>query len=180
VFHARSPYGAAKAYAYWVARNCRDAYGIYPVNGILCNHESSRRGETFVTRKITMAAARIGAGLQDELHLGNLDAHRDWGYAPKNVKGMWRMLQADAPDGYVLATGLSYSLGDIVRFALEHAGLDWQRHVCFDPCYLRPTEVDDLIGDASHAKTRLGWEAKVHTPELARLMTDADRELVDG
>jgi GDPmannose 4,6-dehydratase len=178
VFHPRSPYGAAKVYAYWMVRNYRDAYGIYAVNGILFNHESPRRGETFVTRKITMAAARIAAGLQDELHLGNLDARRDWGYAPEYVEGMWRMLQADEPDDYVLATGTSYSVGDFVRFAFEHAGLDWQRHVRFDPRYLRPTEVDDLIGDPSRAKQQLDWEAKVHTPELARLMVDADRATI--
>jgi GDPmannose 4,6-dehydratase len=176
VFHPRSPYGAAKVYAYWMARNYRDAYGIYAVNGILFNHESPRRGETFVTRKITMAAARIAAGLQDELHLGNLDARRDWGYAPEYVEGMWRMLQSDQPDDYVLATGTSYSVGDFVRFAFEHAGLDWERHVRFDPRYLRPTEVDDLIGDPTRANTQLGWQATVHTPELARIMVDADRE----
>jgi GDPmannose 4,6-dehydratase len=178
VFHPRSPYGAAKVYAYWMARNYRDAYGIYAVNGILFNHESPRRGETFVTRKITMAAARIAAGLQTELHLGNLDARRDWGYAPEYVEGMWRMLQADTPADYVLATGTSYSVGDFVRFTFEHAGLDWQDHVRFDPRYLRPTEVDDLIGDPTRARTTLGWEATVHTPELARIMLDADREEV--
>jgi GDPmannose 4,6-dehydratase len=175
VFHPRSPYGAAKVYGYWMARNYRDAYGIYAVNGILFNHESPRRGETFVTRKITMAVARIAAGLQTELHLGNLDARRDWGYAPEYVEGMWRMLQADQPDDYVLATGTSYSVGDFVRFAFEHAGLDWEEHVRFDPRYLRPTEVDDLIGDPRKATEQLGWTAKVHTPELARIMLDADR-----
>jgi len=178
LFHPRSPYGAAKVYAYWMTRNYREAYGIYAVNGILFNHESPRRGETFVTRKITMAVARIAEGQQDELHLGNLDARRDWGYAPEYVEGMWRMLQADEPDDHVLATGTSYSVGDFVRFAFEHAGLDWEEHVRFDPRYLRPTEVDDLIGDASRAKQRLGWEAKVHTPELARIMVEADRELL--
>ncbi len=175
LFHPRSPYAAAKVYAYWMTRNYRDAYGLYTVNGILFNHESPRRGETFVTRKITRAVARIAEGLQDELHLGNLDARRDWGYAPEYVEGMWRMLQADEPDDYVLATGTSYSVGDFVRLAFEHAGLDWERHIRFDPRYLRPTEVDDLIGDATRAKERLGWEAKVHTPELVRIMVDADR-----
>jgi len=179
VFHPRSPYGAAKLYAYWMARNYRDAYGIYAVNGILFNHESPRRGETFVTRKITMAAARIAAGAQDELHLGNLDARRDWGYAPEYVEGMWRMLQADTPDDYVLATGTSYSVGDFVRFAFEHAGLDWERHVRFDPRYLRPTEVDDLIGDPTRAHDTLGWQATTHTPELARIMVDADQAALD-
>jgi len=180
VFHPRSPYGAAKVYAYWMARNYRDAYGIYAVNGILFNHESPRRGETFVTRKITMAAARIAAGLQHELHLGNLDARRDWGYAPEYVEGMWRMLQADEPADYVLATGTSYSVGDFVRFTFEHAGLDWQDHVRFDPRYLRPTEVDDLIGDPTRARTTLGWEATVHTPELARIMYESDRAALGG
>ena len=178
VFHPRSPYGAAKVYAYWMVRNYRDAYGIYAVNGILFNHESPRRGETFVTRKITRAVARIAAGLQTELHLGNLDARRDWGYAPEYVEGMWRMLQADEPDDYVLATGTSHSVGDFVRFTFEHAGLDWERHVRFDPRYLRPTEVDDLIGDPTKATTKLGWTATVHTPELARIMYDADREKI--
>ena len=177
-FHPRSPYGAAKVYAYWMARNSREAYGIHAVNGILFNHESPRRGETFVTRKITMAVARIAAGRQDELHLGNLDARRDWGYAPEYVEGMWRMLQADEPRDYVLATGTSYSVGDFVRFAFEHAGLDWERHVRFDPRYLRPSEVDDLVGDATLARETLGWTPKVHTPELARIMVDADRALL--
>ena len=175
-FYPRSPYAAAKVYAYWMVRNYREAYGIFACNGILFNHESPRRGETFVTRKITMAVARIAAGLQDELYLGNLDARRDWGYAPEYTEAMWRMLQADEPSDYVVATGTSYSVGDFVRMAFEHAGLDWERHVKFDPRYLRPTEVDDLIGDASRAKEILGWEAKVHTPELVKIMVDADRE----
>ena len=174
VFHPCSPYGAAKVYGYWMARNYRDAYGIYAVNGILFNHESPRRGETFVTRKITRAVARIAAGQQSELYLGNLDARRDWGYAPEFVEGMWRMLQADEPADYVLATGTSYSVRDFVELSFAHAGLDWEQHVRLDPRYLRPTEVDDLIGDASRAKERLGWEAKVHTPELVRIMVDAD------
>ena len=175
LFHPRSPYAAAKVYAYWMARNYRDAYGLFAVNGILFNHESPRRGETFVTRKITRAVARIAEGLQDELHLGNLDARRDWGYAPEYVEGMWRMLQVDEPDDYVLATGTSYAVRDFVELSFAHAGLDWERHVRLDPRYLRPTEVDDLIGDATRAKERLGWEAKVHTPELVRIMVDADR-----
>ena len=174
LFHPRSPYAAAKVYAYWMTRNYRDAYGLFAVNGILFNHESPRRGETFVTRKITRAVARIAAGLQDELFLGNLDARRDWGYAPEYVEGMWRMLQVDEPADYVLATGTSYSVRDFVELSFAHAGLDWERHVRLDPRYLRPTEVDDLIGDASRAKERLGWEAKVHTPELVRIMVDAD------
>ncbi len=175
IFHPQSPYAAAKVYAYWMTRNYRDAYGLYAVNGILFNHESPRRGETFVTRKITRAVARIAAGLQDELFLGNLDARRDWGYAPEYAEGMWRMLQADEPNDYVLATGTSYSVRDFVELAFAHAGLDWEQHVRIDPRYLRPTEVDDLVGDASRAKERLGWEAKVNTPELVRIMVDADR-----
>jgi len=174
VFHPRSPYAAAKVYAYWMTRNYRDAYGLFAVNGILFNHESPRRGETFVTRKITRAVARIAAGLQDELFLGNLDARRDWGYAPEYVEGMWRMLQADEPADYVLATGTSYSVRDFVELSFAHAGLDWERHVRLDPRYLRPTEVDDLVGDPSHARDQLGWVAKVHTPELVRIMVDAD------
>ena len=174
LFHPRSPYAAAKVYAYWMTRNYRDAYGLFAVNGILFNHESPRRGETFVTRKITRAVARIAAGQQSELYLGNLDARRDWGYAPEFVEGMWRMLQADEPADYVLATGTSYSVRDFVELSFAHAGLDWEQHVRLDPRYLRPTEVDDLIGDASRAKERLGWEAKVHTPELVRIMVDAD------
>jgi GDPmannose 4,6-dehydratase len=172
-FWPRSPYGAAKVYAYWMTRNYREAYGLFAVNGILFNHESPRRGETFVTRKIATAAARIKAGKQSELFLGNLDAVRDWGYAKEYVEGMWRMLQADEPDDYVLATGTSYSVKDFLGFCFEHVGLDWQDHVRFDPRYLRPSEVDALIGDASKAERELGWKAAVHAPELARIMTEA-------
>ena len=175
-FYPRSPYAAAKVYSYWMVRNYREAYGLFACNGILFNHESPRRGETFVTRKITMAVARIAAGLQDELYLGNLDARRDWGYAPEFTDAMWRMLQADEPGDYVVATGTSYSVGDFVRMAFEHAGLDWEKHVKFDPRYLRPTEVDDLIGDASKAKELLGWQAQTYTPELVKIMVDTDRE----
>ena len=174
-FYPRSPYAAAKVYSYWMVRNYREAYGLFACNGILFNHESPRRGETFVTRKITMAVARIAAGLQSELYLGNLDARRDWGYAPEYTDAMWRMLQADEPHDYVVATGTSYSVGDFVRMAFEHAGLDWEKHVKFDPRYLRPTEVDDLIGDASRAKEILGWQAQTYTPELVKIMVDADR-----
>ena len=174
-FYPRSPYAAAKVYSYWMVRNYREAYGLFACNGILFNHESPRRGETFVTRKITMAVARIAAGLQDELYLGNLDAKRDWGYAPEYTDAMWRMLQADEPTDYVVATGTSYSVGDFVRMAFEHAGLDWEKHVKFDPRYLRPTEVDDLIGDASRARNILGWQPRVFTPELVKIMVDADR-----
>ncbi|KIQ11808.1 GDP-D-mannose dehydratase [Rhodococcus sp. MEB064] len=173
-FHPRSPYGAAKVYSYWVTRNYREAYGMFAVNGILFNHESPRRGETFVTRKITRAAARIAAGVENELYLGNLDAIRDWGYAPEYVEGMWRMLQVDTPDDYVLATGGNFSVRDFLVAAFEQVGLDWTQHVKFDERYLRPSEVDALIGDASKAERDLGWKATVHTPELARIMVDAD------
>lgn len=173
-FYPRSPYGAAKVYAYWVTRNYREAYGIFAVNGILFNHESPRRGETFVTRKITRAVARIKAGLEQDLYMGNLDSIRDWGYAPEYVEGMWRMLQADEPDDFVLATGGNFSVKDFLTVAFEHAGLDWEKHVKFDERYLRPTEVDALIGDASKAERKLGWKPTVHTPELARIMVDAD------
>ena len=179
-FYPRSPYAAAKVYSYWMVRNYREAYGLFACNGILFNHESPRRGETFVTRKITMAVARIAAGLQDELYLGNLDARRDWGYAPEYTDAMWRMLQADEPGDYVVATGTSYSVGDFVRMAFEHAGLDWEKHVKFDPRYLRPTEVDDLIGDASKARELLGWQAQTYTPELVRIMVEADRARLGG
>lgn len=178
-FYPRSPYGAAKVYAYWITRNYREAHGIHASNGILFNHESPRRGETFVTRKIAKAAALIAAGREDTLYLGNLDAVRDWGYAKEYVEGMWRMLQQDEPDDYVLATGAAYSVQDFLQFCFTHVGLDWERHVRFDPRYLRPTEVDALIGDASKARTQLGWTASVHTPELARLMTQAEVDTLD-
>ncbi|KGA20958.1 GDP-D-mannose dehydratase [freshwater metagenome] len=174
VFYPRSPYGAAKLYSYWMTRNYREAYGMFAVNGILFNHESPRRGETFVTRKITRAVARIQAGAQDTLYLGNLDAVRDWGYAPDYVEAMWRMLQADEPDDFVVATGTNYTVRDFLTFAFEHAGIDWQKHVQFDERYLRPTEVDALVGDATRAKEKLSWTANVLTPELARIMVDAD------
>lgn len=178
-FYPRSPYGAAKVYAYWVTKNYREGYGMFAVNGILFNHESPRRGETFVTRKVTRAVARIKAGLQSEVYMGNLDAIRDWGYAPEYVEGMWRMLQADEPDDYVLATGGNFSVKDFVVTAFEHAGLDWEKHVKFDERYLRPTEVDALIGDASKAERDLGWEATVHTDQLARIMVDADIQALE-
>jgi GDPmannose 4,6-dehydratase len=173
-FHPRSPYGAAKVYAYWVARNYREAYGLFAVNGIMFNHESPRRGETFVTHKITRAVAAIATGQQDDLYLGNLDAVRDWGYAPEYVEAMWRMLQVDEPSDYVVATGTAYSVRDFVQFAFEHAGLDWEKYVRFDERYLRPSEVDALIGDASKVEQILGWKPSVLTPELARIMVDAD------
>ncbi len=173
-FHPRSPYGVAKLYGYWAARNYREAYGVYAVNGILFNHESPRRGETFVTRKIARAAARIRAGKQEHLYLGNLDAVRDWGYAPDYVEGMWRMLQVPEPADYVLATGTAYTVRDFVELTFAHAGLDPERHLRFDERYLRPSEVDALIGDASKATSVLGWRPQVLTPELARLMVDAE------
>lgn len=175
-FYPRSPYGAAKVYAYWATRNYREAYGMFAVNGILFNHESPRRGETFVTRKITRAVARVKAGLQDELYMGNLDSIRDWGYAPEYVEGMWRMLQANEPEDFVLATGVGYTVREFVETAFSHAGLNWEDHVRFDQRYLRPTEVDALTGDARKAEARLGWKASTLGDELARLMVDADVE----
>jgi GDPmannose 4,6-dehydratase len=173
-FYPRSPYGAAKLYSHWVTVNYREAYGLFGVSGILFNHESPRRGETFVTRKITRAVASIKAGLQDCLYLGNLDAVRDWGYAPEYVEGMWRMLQQDEPTDFVLATGSGYTVRDFCQFAFEHAGLDWEKYVKHDPRYERPSEVDALIGDPSKAHDLLGWKAEKHAPELARIMVEAD------
>ena len=173
-FWPRSPYGVAKVYAYWAARNYREAYGLFAVNGILFNHESPRRGKTFVTRKITTAVARIAAGLQSELFLGNLDARRDWGYAPEYVVAMWQMLQEETASDYVVGTGTDHSVEDFVRFSFEHAGLDWQKYVRLDDRYLRPTEVDSLVGDASMAHRDFGWKASVHPEELARIMVDHD------
>ena len=155
-------------------KNYREAYGMFAVNGILFNHESPRRGETFVTRKITRAVARIKAGLETTLYLGNLDAVRDWGYAPEYVEGMWRMLQADEPDDYVLATGEPHTVKEFVEIAFARAGLDWHNHVKFDERYVRPTEVDSLIGDSSKAARLLDWKAEVLAPELAEIMVDAD------
>jgi len=177
-FHPRSPYGCAKVFGYWTTVNYREAYGMYAVNGILFNHESPRRGETFVTRKITRAVARIKAGLQDRLYLGNLDAVRDWGYAPEYVEAMWRMLQRDEPDDYVVATGQAATVRQFVEYAFAHAGLDWHSHVRFDPKYRRPAEVDALIGDPAKARDLLDWQARVKVAELARIMVDADIRLV--
>ena len=173
-FYPRSPYAAAKVYAYWMVRNYREAYGLFACNGILFNHESPRRGETFVTRKITMAVARIANGLQDELFLGNLDARRDWGYAPEYTDAMWRILQADEPTDFVIATGTSYSVGDLVRLAFDRVGLKWEDYVRFDSRYLRPTEVDDLVGNADKAASLLDWRPKVLPPELVAIMLDSD------
>jgi GDPmannose 4,6-dehydratase len=173
-FRPRSPYAAAKLYSYWITKNYREAYGLFAVNGILFNHESPRRGETFVTRKVTRAVAAIKAGRQDYVYMGNLDSIRDWGYAPEYVEGMWRMLQVDEPDDYVLATGVGITVREFLETAFSHAGLDWEKHVRFDDHYLRPTEVDSLIGDASKAGKKLEWTPTVHGRELARLMVDAD------
>jgi GDPmannose 4,6-dehydratase len=170
----RSPYGAAKVYAYWMTRNFRDAYGLFAVNGILFNHESPRRGETFVTRKIAMAAAAIAEGRQHHLYLGNLAARRDWGFAPEYVEAMWSMVQQDRPDDFVVATGSTYSVEDFAQLCFNHVGLDWRDHVHHDRRYERPTEVDDLVGDASKAARVLGWKASTLTPQLAPLMVDAE------
>ena len=177
-FHPRSPYACAKVYAYWATRNYREAYGTFAVNGILFNHESPRRGETFVTRKIARAAARIARGEQEFLYLGNLEARRDWGYALEYVDAMWRMLQRDQPDDYVVATGTSHSVRDFLGFCFEHVGLDPEKHVRFDERYLRPSEVPDLIGDATKARSELGWQPTVYAPELARIMVDAELQLL--
>ncbi len=170
----RSPYAVAKLYGYWMVRNYREAYGLFAVNGILFNHESPRRGETFVTRKITRAVARIKLGLQQKLFLGNMEARRDWGYSPDYVEGMWLMLQQDSPEDYVLATGETHSVREFLEAAFTYQDLDWRQYVEIDPRYYRPTEVDVLLGDASKARERLGWQPRVSFGELVRLMVDAD------
>ena len=176
-FWPRSPYGCAKVYAHWLTVNYRESYGLHASNGILFNHESPRRGETFVTRKITRAATRIKVGLQDALYLGNLDARRDWGYAKEYVEVMWLMLQQDAPDDYVVATNETHSVREFCAEAFALLDLDWERYVRLDKRYERPAEVDLLIGDASKARQRLGWEPRVRFKELVRLMVEADLEL---
>lgn len=176
-FHPRSPYGCAKAYAFHITRNYREAYGFFASNGILFNHESPRRGETFVTRKITRAAGRIRMGLQDKLYLGNLDAKRDWGYAPEYVEAMWLMLQAAEPGDYVIATGETHSVREFLDAAFGVLELDWENHVVLDRRYERPSEVDLLVGDPSRAKRVLGWEPSVTFRELVRIMVDADLEV---
>ncbi len=176
-FHPRSPYAAAKVYAYHQVVNYREAYGLFACNGILFNHESERRGETFVTRKITRAATRIKLGLQDKLYLGNLDARRDWGHAQDYVEAMWRMLQVDEPGDYVVATGETHSVRDFLEAVFSTLGLEWQRYVEQDPRYLRPSEVDVLLGDPSRAREALGWEPKISFPELVQRMVDHDLEL---
>jgi GDPmannose 4,6-dehydratase len=177
-FEPRSPYAAAKAYAYWVTRNYREGYQLYACNGILFNHESPRRGETFVTRKITRALAAIKAGKQKELFLGNLDARRDWGYAPEYIEGMWKILQQEKPDDYVLGTGESHSVREFLDEAFGYLNLDWKDFIKTDPHYFRPTEVDYLMADADKAKQKLGWEPKVKFHELVKIMVDADLELI--
>jgi GDPmannose 4,6-dehydratase len=177
-FYPRSPYAAAKVYAYWSTVNYRESYGLFACNGILFNHESPRRGETFVTRKITRAAARIKAGLQDKLYLGNLEARRDWGYAKEYVEAMWLMLQQNQPDDYVVATGETHSVKEFLEETFSHSGLTWQEHVEIDPKYYRPTEVDLLVGDASKAKAVLGWEPQTRFKDLVHLMVTADATLL--
>ncbi len=176
-FYPRSPYAVAKLYAFWAVKNYREAYGIFASNGILFNHESPRRGENFVTRKITMAVARIKAGLQEELSMGNIEAKRDWGFAGDYVEGMWRMLQHDTPDDFVLATGEMHSVREFLEEAFGCVGLDWQKYTCHDPRYDRPSEVDQLLGDATKARRELGWEPKVTFKELVKMMVDADLAL---
>src|SRR4051812_13028950 len=171
-FWPRSPYGCAKMYAYWLTVNYRESYDLHASNGILFNHESPRRGETFVTRKITRAVARIKAGVQKKLYLGNLDAKRDWGFAPEYVEAMWLMLQQDKPDDYVIATGETHSIREFLDVSFDHAGLDWEEYVEIDPKYYRPAEVDLLIGDAAKAKKQLRWAPKTTFADLARIMTD--------
>lgn len=178
-FYPRSPYAVAKVYAYWMAVNYREAYGLYVVNGILFNHESPRRGETFVTRKVTRAAARIKHGLQEKVYLGNLEAKRDWGYAQDYVDAMWRSLQQPAPDDYVVATGESHTVRELCEAAFSEVGLDYRRHVEIDPRYFRPTEVDDLRGDPSKARRVLSWKPTVTFRELVRLMVQADLALAE-
>ncbi len=179
-FYPRSPYACAKVYAHWQTINYRESYDLFACNGILFNHESPRRGETFVTRKITRAIARIAAGHQKSLFLGNLDAKRDWGYAKDYVQAMWLMLQQDAPDDYVVATGETHSVREFLELAFSHVGLVWQDYVEFDTRYLRPTEVDLLIGDPSKAKQQLGWQPSVTFEQLVALMVDADVNALNG
>jgi GDPmannose 4,6-dehydratase len=176
-FWPRSPYGAAKVFAYWVTVNYRESYGLHASNGILFNHESPRRGETFVTRKITRAVARIKFGMDECLYLGNLDARRDWGYAPEYVEGMWRIIQADSPGDYVLATNETHSVREFIELAFSHVDLDWKQYVRYDKRYERPAEVDLLIGNPAKAKKLLGWEPRVRFPELVRIMVEADLEM---
>ncbi len=177
-FYPRSPYAVGKVYAYWMTVNYREAYNMFACNGILFNHESPRRGETFVTRKITMALARIKYGIQHKLYLGNLEAKRDWGFAGDYVEAMWLMLQQQQADDYVIATGATYSVKEFLQEAFDYAKLDWREYVEIDKKYFRPTEVDCLIGDSTKAKKKLGWKPKVNFKQLVRMMVDADMEMV--
>jgi GDPmannose 4,6-dehydratase len=178
-FRPSSPYACSKVYAHWMTVNYRESYGLFACNGILFNHESPRRGETFVSRKITRGVARIRAGLQQRLYMGNLEAKRDWGYTPEYVDAMWRMMQLDGPDDFVIATGETHSVREFLETAFEYAGLDWEKYVEIDPRYFRPTEVDCLQGDASKAERVLGWRPKVKFHDLVRLMVDADSKLLE-
>ena len=176
-FYPRSPYGVAKVYGHWITVNYRESYGIFCCSGILFNHESPRRGLEFVSRKVTSAAAKIKLGLQKELRMGNLDAHRDWGFAGDYVEAMWLMLQQNEPEDFVIATGISHSVQDLIQAAFDHLGLDWEEYVKIDPKLLRPAEVDYLVGDAQKAKAKLGWQPKVTFEELIKMMTDSDLQL---
>lgn len=177
-FHPRSPYGVAKVYGHYITVNYRESYGLFACSGILFNHESPRRGKEFVTRKVTDGVARIKLGLAADLKLGNLTAHRDWGFAGDYVRAMWLMLQQDAPDDYVIATGESHSVQELVELAFEHVGLDWRKHVVEDPSLIRPAEVDTLLGDWSHAREKLGWKPEVSFAQLVQMMVDSDLALV--
>ena len=178
-FYPRSPYAVAKLYGYWAVRNYREAYGVFASNGILFNHESPRRGETFVTRKITRAVGRIKMGLQDKLYMGNINSLRDWGFAGDYVEGMWRILQHERPEDFVLATGEMHSVKEFLKLAFGMVDLDWEKYVAYDARYIRPTEVDQLLGDATKARTELGWEPKVKFPELVKMMVEADLALAE-
>ena len=179
-FYPRSPYGVAKVYGHWITVNYRESYGIFCCSGILFNHESPRRGLEFVSRKVTSAAAKIKLGLQKELRMGNLDAHRDWGFAGDYVEAMWLMLQQDEPEDFVIATGISHSVQHLIQAAFDHLGLDWEEYVKIDPKLLRPAEVDYLVGDAKKATTKLGWQPKVTFEELVKMMVDSDLQLNQG
>lgn len=179
-FYPRSPYGAAKVYGHWLTVNYRESYGLFACSGILFNHESPRRGLEFLPRKVSQGVARIRAGLQKELHLGNLEARRDWGYAPDYVRGMWLMLQQDHPDDYLLATGETHTVREFMQIAFEHVGLDWEKHLVIDPKYYRPAEVDLLVGNPAKARHALNWEHSVSFEQLVRLMVDADLSLLEA
>jgi GDPmannose 4,6-dehydratase len=179
-FYPRSPYGVSKVFAHYITVNYRESYGLFACSGILFNHESPRRGEEFVTRKVCLGAARIKLGLADTLSLGNLDAHRDWGFAGDYVRAMWQMLQQERADDYVIATGVNHSVRELVEMAFEHVGLDWRRYVRLDPLLLRPAEVDQLVGDASKARSAFGWQPEVDFAGLVRMMVDADIERLRG